>query len=389
MNLNLKIKISSIALTACLTLFLIPQPLCARQDFRSAQVKDISDRAYEPAVIALLDGAKESIVISMYNISLGTKQRNPIRLLLEDLLEARQRGVEVTLYLNTRFRNIDKDPMQLIENPAFEKLQNTGCTIHLMPPNFRLHDKLIVVDDRYVVEASTNWSISALRDNFESATLIDSPSLAEIKLSRLKAFPLTPGKPQPKPKQPHRALYIENLPANITVSKPLLTDKIYLPRMLTRQDSRSMDLYLLLLAHSQTIGREGFFIDMEAMATSLGMPASWSDSALRRQVIRSLKKLKDNYHLINVRFFHSKDAWVELVHIPADTFIVSSEIIKPNSEKKISMRLKFLLLVKTLLESQGEDIHSISSQDIANRFHIHRTTISEAFKELLEWGKNN
>ncbi|MBU3933425.1 MAG: hypothetical protein KKH11_02010, partial [Candidatus Omnitrophica bacterium] len=220
-----------------------------------------------------------------------------------------------------------------------------------------------------------------------SATLIDSPSLAQIKLSRLEAFPLTDKEPQAK--EVHRPLYIENLPENITFPKTLLTDKKYFPQMLTMQAARCMDLYLLLLAHSQIIEREEFFIDLEAMALSLGMPDSWSDSALRRQVIRSLKKLKDNYHLINVRFFHSKDAWVELTDLPADTFIVSSEIIKPNSEKKISMRLKFLLLVKTLLESQGEDIHSISSQDIANRFHIHRTTISEAFKELLEWGKNN
>ena len=46
-------------------------PLSAQENFSPAQVRDISDRAYEPAVIGLLDGAKESIVISMYNISLG------------------------------------------------------------------------------------------------------------------------------------------------------------------------------------------------------------------------------------------------------------------------------------------------------------------------------
>ncbi|MGB2630969.1 MAG: hypothetical protein WBD17_07075, partial [Candidatus Omnitrophota bacterium] len=35
-------------------------------DFHPAQVQDISDRAYEPAVIDLINSAKESIVISLY-----------------------------------------------------------------------------------------------------------------------------------------------------------------------------------------------------------------------------------------------------------------------------------------------------------------------------------
>jgi len=47
-------------------------------------------------VIELLDNAKESIVISMYTINLDTTNNNPVKLLLNDLLEARQRGVDVT-----------------------------------------------------------------------------------------------------------------------------------------------------------------------------------------------------------------------------------------------------------------------------------------------------
>src|SRR3989338_447986 len=74
-----------------------------------ARVTDISDRAYEGAVIKLLDGAEKSIVISMYSVSLGAQGNNPMRLLLNNLVEARGRGVEVTLYLNTKFKGSD-DP---------------------------------------------------------------------------------------------------------------------------------------------------------------------------------------------------------------------------------------------------------------------------------------
>ncbi|NQU73884.1 MAG: hypothetical protein HQ547_04140, partial [Candidatus Omnitrophica bacterium] len=122
------------------TLFLATAPLLAQSGFVPAQVKDISGRAYESAMIKLLDGAKKSIVISMYNISLGAKGRNPVSLLLNDLVEARSRNVDVTLYLNTKFRHAGNDPAQVINNPALKRLQNAGCVIHLMPYNRLLHD---------------------------------------------------------------------------------------------------------------------------------------------------------------------------------------------------------------------------------------------------------
>ena len=76
---------------------LITAPAHSAGDFLSARVKDISDRKYEGAVIELLDNAKESIVISMYTINLGTTNNNPVKLLLNDLFEARERGVSVTV----------------------------------------------------------------------------------------------------------------------------------------------------------------------------------------------------------------------------------------------------------------------------------------------------
>ena len=111
------------AVISCLILFALFSSVFATEltgEFYPAKVKDISDRAYEPALIELLDKAERSIVISMYNISLGAKERNPIAFLLQDLLEARQRNVEVTMYLNTNFREIDKEPHQLVNTPFFK-----------------------------------------------------------------------------------------------------------------------------------------------------------------------------------------------------------------------------------------------------------------------------
>lgn len=364
------------AYSLCIILasFLIITALSAQDAFIPAKVKDISDRAYEPAVIELLDGAKESIVMSMYSISLGTKYNNPVKLLLNDLIEARARGVSVTLYLNTRFKGMEKNNAQITKNPAIKKLQNAGCIIHFIPYHQRLHDKLIIVDKRYVVDGSTNWSISALRDNYESDTLIDSKELANIKLIRLKAI----ATPEQKPfEKTERELYTENLPKEILLSRPLIEDKKYLPKLMSRKSKRAMDLYLMLLAYSQSIEKKDFFIDMSAMGLSLGLPESWDNASLRRQVIKSLGDLK-KYKLINVKFFYNKDTWVELIDISEEKFAIDSKIVLED----ISTRAKFYLIAKSLLKSQGEDIGTMSSSELRKRFHISKSSIVKARRDL-------
>ena len=171
---------------------LITTPTYSAGDFLPSRVKDISDRKYEGAVIELLDNAKESIVISMYTINLGTTSNNPVKLLLNDLFEARERGVSVTIYLNTRLWVAGTAKKYYVKNSTLKELEEAGCVIHLMDFKRMLHDKLVIVDKRYVVEGSVNWSTSALKSNRESATLIDSPELAKIKLTRLKTLIMPP-----------------------------------------------------------------------------------------------------------------------------------------------------------------------------------------------------
>lgn len=312
----------------------------------------------------------------MYSINLGTKYNNPVRLLLDELLKARARGVSVTMYLNTKFRDKEEsgEEAPFVGNPVFKELKDSGCTIHLIPSYRKLHDKLVIIDERYVVEGSTNWSIAALKNNFESSTIIDSPDLARVKLMRFKSFlVISP----PRDETPHAPAYIENLPESLSVPEGLLLDKRYFPAMVTSYDSRSMDLYILLLAHAQAIDKKEFLISLEDMALSLGMPNSWDYTALRRQVIKSLKKLEGRYRLIKVTFFHSHDAAITLADIPGNSFSISSSSVI----SQLTMRLKFLLLVEAFLKGKGEDMGSISKADLAKRFNVDVETIKAAFRD--------
>ncbi|MBU3911975.1 MAG: hypothetical protein KKD90_05255, partial [Candidatus Omnitrophica bacterium] len=102
--------------------FLSVFPAYPSDDSSPEKITDLSDRKYEQALIDLLDNAKESIVVSMYGISPGAGEKSPVMLLLNDLLEARKRGVSVTMYLNTRFRDTDKSEKSLAMTRFVETL---------------------------------------------------------------------------------------------------------------------------------------------------------------------------------------------------------------------------------------------------------------------------
>jgi hypothetical protein len=364
------------ALFTLIALFLVA-PLNAAEPF-PATVLDISDRAYEPAVKKLLHDAKSSVVISMYAVSLGAPGNNPMRIMLEHLLDAAKRGVRATLYLNTHFRESEKARQNLISNPFLKQLQDAGAIIHIVPSGRKLHDKLIIVDSRYVVEGSTNWSIAALRDNFESSTLIDSPGLAAAKLERLQSIPLVA---LDKPNTKTEPFYIKDLPATVTLSAALVEDKKYLARMMVTASERTLDLYLILVARAQITGKKEFLVDLETMGLSLGMPRTLSDSRLRQEVIKSLKKLGNLYGLVKTTFVHGRDAKVALVDLPGATFTIPSSLVKPDMDSEKSCLAKYYAIVKAYLAGRGEDIDKMSSPELGRRFHVSHGLFAEARRE--------
>jgi len=350
-------------------------------EFHPAKVKDISDRSYEPAVIRLLDNAKESIVMSMYLIKPNVS--GPVCLLVRDLEEALGRGVSVEIYLNTRpthgFRPDD------IITPPLQSLINKGAKIYKFTPHVRLHDKLIIVDSRYVVDGSMNWSVAAIKSNYESAVLIDSPELAKDKLIRIRNFPLE-GHEKKGEGRPDRPESLAALPegATIDVSNELLNNRAYFAAMLKAQADRDMNTYFLLLSELTRTGEKEFFVSLENLAVTLGVSPEWSDTDMRRQMIRTLKSLQDKYNLIDVNFNYGKDAWVELKNLPGETFKVSGDFFDPKNLISMSQPAKFVFLIKSLLESEGKSIELFSLPELARRFGISKDSLRKGLKELRQ-----
>ena len=369
-------------LTIALIIALI-SPLGAFSDnFYPAKVKDISDRAYEPAAIDILDNAKESIVISMY--ILNPSDKGPISFLMKDLTEALDRGVSVTIYLNTKFNFANNAP-KFTDKP-FKKLISKGAKIYPINTKHMLHDKLIIVDERYIIEGSTNWSVVALKKNFESSSLIDSPQLARVKLDRLKKLPLEAERVASEErlalfKKPSTYRDIKT----VRVNSRLLDNKDLFPHMVTKHASQVMDTYLILLKKKESLpphlASGPIPVFPEDFSRELGISTGSTNKYKREAVSEALRKLERKYGLIDLTLKTGREAWVTLLPLKGKTFPVDKSFFDPAYLAKTRTRVKFVYLIEALLKSEGTSLGDFTIKDLSRRFGVTPGTLRAGMGE--------
>lgn len=151
-----------------------------------AEVRDISGNKYYDAVHLAFRNAETSIYVAMYEMRVyHDKKSGPHYRLMQDLINAHRRGVKVKVYLDQSV-STDQTTGEAVTHEgnavAFEMLEAAGIDVRYVVPSLRLHAKLLVIDERTVVDGSANWSFSALTDNAESSTMIISQQYAVQKL---------------------------------------------------------------------------------------------------------------------------------------------------------------------------------------------------------------
>ena len=125
--------------------------------------------AIRNAALALIDGARRSVVMEMFDLS--------DRLVLDSLSGARRRGVAIRVLLEpTQAQNID----------ATALLRAAGAETRFFTPvaGELLHAKLAIVDGATVLFGSCNWTRSGFSRNHELDLLIRDATLAEVFLAR-------------------------------------------------------------------------------------------------------------------------------------------------------------------------------------------------------------
>jgi phosphatidylserine/phosphatidylglycerophosphate/cardiolipin synthase-like enzyme len=118
----------------------------------------------ESAVVDTLRRARVRVHVAIYGLT------NPaIEAALTDLARA---GVKVALKTD-RSQSAGKDQAALLA-----RLSTAGAAIEVSRSRVLLHDKFAVVDGRWVVTGSFNWTASAERRNRENLLIFDCPPLA-------------------------------------------------------------------------------------------------------------------------------------------------------------------------------------------------------------------
>jgi len=121
---------------------------------------DETDIAMDDALIALIDGAKETIDLSIYDLD------HPE--IVDSLVAAHERGITVRMVG-------DADES---DTHGYEALELAGVEQSLRTTSGIMHNKYVVVDERVVWTGSTNLTVNGLNRNNNDAVLLDSSELA-------------------------------------------------------------------------------------------------------------------------------------------------------------------------------------------------------------------
>lgn len=136
----------------------------------NADVTPVTDRAYFDAAHRIISEAGKSVHIVAYELNYyGQYPQSSQSRLVRDLLYARERGVDVKVFLDDQ--SDDRDVVELLRSAGVEVRRDDNETV--------THAKVIVVDGRIVLTGSTNLSFWGLERNNEANVLIRDEKTAE------------------------------------------------------------------------------------------------------------------------------------------------------------------------------------------------------------------
>jgi phosphatidylserine/phosphatidylglycerophosphate/cardiolipin synthase-like enzyme len=139
-------------------------------------VTPINNREYAPAVQQLLQKARKSIWLMLYQTRYYEEYPDTItNHYVNDLIAAKQRGVDVKVLVDTG----DWNPSQKNEYNLdyVDRLTTAGIEIWEDAPEDVSHQKVILVDEEITVISSLNWSYYSLANNNEVGAIIYSPEV--------------------------------------------------------------------------------------------------------------------------------------------------------------------------------------------------------------------
>ena len=269
------------------------------------EIKALNGRDYAPAIKQLLADSQKSIYIYMYVMSyFPGDDESPVNQLVDALIEAKNRGVEVNVVLELSPPVTEVGAVR--NDRVYHHLKQAGVNVRYDTTGITLHSKVVIIDQKIVVIGSHNWTKGSLLHNYETSVVIDSPELAKELIAELSRIPL-------REEEAKASIDI----SSTAVPKWALLNPQVLTEMVAQNDKRSFDLYLYLLRKWQAAGNQTIDLSFDEVAEVLGM-TDRSKRDYRKQLMKKLRQLQDDYRLISFSYERGGDGRVDLLDLSKD-----------------------------------------------------------------------
>jgi len=168
-------RFAYIVLCSVTILFFITQNA---QGLPAQDVQFLIDRQYFSAVKRLIDGARHSVQVMMFEACYYHKHTDSAtNQLIDALIEAKKRGLTVDVILEINKHN-ERTTTRNLE--AGTVLKKAGICVFVDKDTVTTHTKLLIIDKKIVIIGSTNWTFSALARNHEISAVIYSEESADV-----------------------------------------------------------------------------------------------------------------------------------------------------------------------------------------------------------------
>jgi competence ComEA-like helix-hairpin-helix protein len=144
------------------------------QSIRTGQIMVLTNQQYLPMLRNFIRTAKYRIDIGMYIFKIGKSATNAPRLILNDLIAARKRGVKITIILENSSYS---DSLNNDNRRVARILRKNHITVKFDSKKRTTHTKIVIIDDRFAFIGSHNFTNSALKRNNEITLLLDNPRI--------------------------------------------------------------------------------------------------------------------------------------------------------------------------------------------------------------------
>ncbi|WP_152514463.1 phospholipase D-like domain-containing protein [Chrysiogenes arsenatis] len=142
-----------------------------------ATVTPVFDRDYLPKAREIIGKARHSIDVAIYMFKTANEHNNASADLQEELIRAAKRGVKIRVLFDHPGKETDFIYEANIDTAR--ELLAFGIECYFDNPKRRMHAKMMVIDNRFTLLGSHNYTVSGMNHNDEASVLIDSEPFAK------------------------------------------------------------------------------------------------------------------------------------------------------------------------------------------------------------------